>query len=105
MLQHFWQRWQREYLHQLQQRHKWRATSVDIVAKDDLVVIQEDNQPPLQWRLGRIIELHPGTDGITRVVTLRTTDGVLKRPVTKLCLLPIERTSNKSQHDAVPDDV
>ena len=48
MLQHFWQRWQREYLHQLQQRHKWRATSVDIVAKDDLVVIQEDNQPPLQ---------------------------------------------------------
>ena len=94
MLQHFWQQWQREYLHQLHQRHKWRASSVDIIAKDALVVIQEDNQPPFQWRLDRI-ELHTGADS----VTLRTTDGIIKRPVTKLCMLPIEGTTNQTEHN------
>ncbi|XP_043264280.1 uncharacterized protein LOC122404410 [Colletes gigas] len=88
MLQHFWKRWQQEYLHHLQQRQKWRLNSPTIVKTGAVVVVREDNIPPLRWRLGRIIELQPGTDGIVRVVSIKVSDGIIKRPVTRICLLP-----------------
>lgn len=90
MLQHFWQRWYKEYLHQMQQRVKWQTTTSSSVNIGMLVVIKDDNLPPLRWKLGRILELHPGADGTTRVVSVKTADGVLKRSVNKLCVLPIE---------------
>ena len=42
----------------------------------------------ISWPLGRVIELHPGRDGIVRSVTLRTAKGVLKRSVQ--CLRDLE---------------
>lgn len=87
-VQHFWKRWQQEYLHGLQQRHKWQLNSPATIQKDTLALIKEDNLPPTKWRLGRVIELHPGADGIIRVITIRTADGILKRPVTRICPLP-----------------
>lgn len=84
----FWKRWRREYICQLQGRNKrWKPPlKIDV---DKLVVIHDDNQPPMRWKMGRIIEVHPGSDGIVRVVTLKTATGILKRPVEKICLLPI----------------
>jgi len=61
--------------------------------KGDLVIMKEDNIPPFQWRLGRIVEIHPGQDGEVRVVTIRTSNGVFKRSVRKLCSLPQEADS------------
>jgi hypothetical protein len=81
MRQHFWKE---EYLHQLQQRTKWN-TITQQPQVDSLVLLREDNIPALQWILGRITTLHPGTDGFTRVVTVKTVRGVVKRPVTKVC--------------------
>ncbi|XP_053698496.1 uncharacterized protein LOC128745446 [Sabethes cyaneus] len=86
--QHFWNRWRQEYLTQLQARTKWWQPPVDVNV-GSLVVIREDKIPPMQWRMGRITATHPGPDGIVRVVTLRTTNGVIKRPVSKICILPI----------------
>ncbi|XP_076391770.1 uncharacterized protein LOC143265174 [Megachile rotundata] len=88
MVQHFWKRWHQEYLHELQQRHKWKLDPSGDVKIGALVLIKEDNIPPMRWRLGRITELHHGLDDITRVVTLKTIDGLTKRSVTKICLLP-----------------
>ncbi|GFR25376.1 uncharacterized protein TNCT_425541 [Trichonephila clavata] len=48
----------------------------------------EDNSKLLNWNLAKIVEVHPGTDDITRVVTLKTDKGVYKRPVTKIVKLP-----------------
>lgn len=56
-----------------------------------MVILMEDNAPPLSWSLGRIQELHPGGDGITRTVTVRTIKGTYKCPITRLCLLSIEK--------------
>ncbi|XP_058449236.1 uncharacterized protein LOC131429202 [Malaya genurostris] len=86
-LQNFWKRWRMEYLSQLQRRTKhWEpAVKVDV---NRLVVIADTNQPPMRWKLGRIVELHPGKDGVVRVVTVKTATGSLTRPVEKLCLLP-----------------
>ncbi|XP_076246223.1 uncharacterized protein LOC143186434 [Calliopsis andreniformis] len=92
-VQHFWKRWQQEYLHELQQRYKWQMNNSSDIRIGMLVVIREDNTPPLRWRLGRIVELHPGSDGIVRVVSIKVPEGIIKRPSTKICVLPIEEES------------
>lgn len=89
MQQHLWSRWSREYLHTLHQRTKWHSTS-RALEPGNLVVIKQDNVPPLEWPLARIIHVHPGKDGVVRVVTLRTANGVFKRPAVKVCPLPLE---------------
>ena len=61
-----------------------------------IVLIKENNQPSLKWSLGKIIETHPGADGIVRAVTLKTEKGTLKRPVRKLAPLPTQDNSTKN---------
>ena len=89
MVQYFWKRWSSEYITRLQQRPKWWKSS-ESIKPGSLVIIKEDNLPPLQWRLGRVTEIHPGADGHVRTVTVQTSQGIYKRPIVKLCLLPIE---------------
>ena len=89
MRQHFWRRWQAEYLHQLQQRSKW-STNTEALKIGQIVLIKDENTPPLSWPMGRIIELHPGKDNIVRVVTVQTYNGQYRRAITKICLLPID---------------
>lgn len=84
----FWQRWQREYLTRMQQRPKWASKSSNIVP-NDLVLIIEDNLPPTRWALGRILETHPGNDGLVRVATIKCQNTTIKRPIAKLALLPL----------------
>ncbi|XP_077265256.1 uncharacterized protein LOC143899131 [Temnothorax americanus] len=87
--QHFWKRWQEEYLQELQKRHKWRNKGKDLEV-GTLVILKEDNTPPLQWVLGRVEEVHPGKDNVIRVATVKTPTGLFKRAVQKLCPLPAE---------------
>lgn len=87
MLQGFWKPWRMEYLCQLQGRTKRWKFPVKI-EEGRLVVIRDENMPPMKWKMGRICKLHPGDDGIVRVVTLKTSSGELKRVVEKLCFLP-----------------
>ena len=88
--QQFWKRWTQEYLSELQRRPKGQQSSTSQVAVGSLVVIIEDNLPPLKWKLGRVLQLHPGLDGVVRVVTVKTSTGVYKRTIKKVCLLPAD---------------
>jgi len=89
-MQSFWTRWTSEYLPQLQVRGKW-TTATKPLAIGDVVIVKEDNMAPCKWKMARITCLHPGRDGHIRVVTIRTANGTeMKRPVLKLCLLPVE---------------
>lgn len=83
----FWKRWSQEYLHTLQQRGKWMH-SLPNIQLNTLVLIKNEQKPPLEWALGRVIKLHAGDDGVVRVVTLKVQHGTLQRPVVKLCPLP-----------------
>lgn len=87
--QQFWNRWSKDYLNSLQQRTKWKQTSKNIEI-GAIVLIKEDNLPPFKWMLGRITGVQPGQDGIIRVVTIKCASGVLKRAISKLCILPME---------------
>jgi hypothetical protein len=90
MFQHFWKRWSAEYLTSLQQRHKWQKKTANVQV-GDLVLIREDNIPPLNWRMARIIKVHMSTDGLVRVVQLKTANGEFTRPLTKIApLLSVE---------------
>jgi hypothetical protein len=84
--QHFWSRWSREYLSELQRRSKWNTVDRNIEL-NTLVLMREDNISPMQWRLARVSKLHPGEDGIFRAVTVKTAKGELRRAVKQLCLL------------------
>lgn len=88
-MQHFWQRWSNEYVTGLQKRSKWYKDPTQL-QNGLLVVLKEDNMPPKTWKLGRIIETHPGKDGIIRVVTIRTSNNTYKRPTTQIAVLPID---------------
>lgn len=84
---HFWTRWSREYISELQKRQKW-TTHQGELHQNDLVVLKEENLSPLKWLLGRIIETHPGKDGIVRVATIKTKHGTIQRSFSKICPLP-----------------
>ncbi|XP_049881954.1 uncharacterized protein LOC126377964 [Pectinophora gossypiella] len=86
--QHFWTRWSKEFVAELQQRIKWRSCK-DSLKLGTLVVVKEENLPPLKWRLGRVIDVHPGPDGIVRVADLKTSAGVIRRSFSKICPLPV----------------
>ncbi|XP_045501008.1 uncharacterized protein LOC123698434 [Colias croceus] len=85
--QHFWKRWQKEYISEMQLRTKWKVDKSKINI-GDLVLLQEDNSPPLCWRMGRIVRLFHGTDGVCRVADVETTRGCVRRPLVRLCPLP-----------------
>ncbi|XP_075158073.1 uncharacterized protein LOC142231346 [Haematobia irritans] len=87
--QNFCQRWKMEYLKELHKRNKWKNPT-DNIRIDSIVVIRDENLPPNEWRLGRVIKLHPGKDNRVRVADIYTQKGVITRPVVKLVLLPTQ---------------
>jgi hypothetical protein len=89
MLQSFWKRWTQEYLVTMQHRYKWHSLQ-NPIKLNDLVIVKNESLPPSKWLLGRIIDTHPGNDGMIRVVTVKCSNSTFKRPITKLCLLPLE---------------
>ncbi|KAJ8722107.1 hypothetical protein PYW08_004509 [Mythimna loreyi] len=91
IVQDFWRRWQDEYLSRLQQRPKWHKKEEDFKI-GDIVLIKTDNLPPGKWSLGRIVDKHPGPDGLTRVYSVKSGSSITKRTVTKLCPLPLNET-------------
>ncbi|XP_011699619.1 PREDICTED: uncharacterized protein LOC105456927 [Wasmannia auropunctata] len=89
-VQEFWKRWAAEYVSNLQGRVKWKTIQENL--KVDLVLLKDDNLPPLKWKLGRITEVRAGKDGLVRVVTVRTAMGKVERAIAKLCRLPVNDT-------------
>ncbi|XP_063993399.1 uncharacterized protein LOC135171041 [Diachasmimorpha longicaudata] len=93
--QHFWNRWHKEYLSELNIRHKWTSGHHDINI-GAMVLLRDDNLPPLKWRMGRVIEVYPSDDNIIRKVRVRTSTGKVLRNVRSLAPLPIDfNNSNK----------
>lgn len=90
----FWSRWSKEYIPLLQERQKWLKSSRSIAVGD--IVLITASSPRNTWLMGRVTEVHPDRKGLVRVVTLKTQNGVLTRPIHKLCLL-LEADENVEQ--------
>ncbi|GFU39598.1 integrase catalytic domain-containing protein [Trichonephila clavipes] len=83
----FWKKWSSEFISSLQPRKQWQDAQPNL-KEDDIVLIKEEG-PPGTWPMARVLQVHPGNDGLVRVATVKTQNSVLKRPVHKLHKLPI----------------
>ena len=87
VVQHFWDRWSREYLHTLQIRTKWQQIKPNLKT-GDIVMYKPKDIFACRWPLAKVVEVYPGTDGLVRAVLIQPATGeAKKRPVTKLSLI------------------
>ena len=73
MLKHFWNRWQREYLTELSEHHRYsRGSAVQDLIQIGDVILFDKNLPRTLWKLARVVELICGNDGVVRGACVRT---------------------------------
>lgn len=98
----FWKKWHRAYLNDLNSRNKWKNPEHNLQI-GDIVLITIDNCPPQQWPFGRIIQTHPGNDGLVRNVTVQTNGKPSLRAVQRLIQLVAvdENSKNEAELQAV----
>ena len=82
----FWRKWIREYIPELQKRHKWTDVQGNIKV-GDIVLIADENTPRSLWPLGLVIEAIAGRDGLVRSVKVRTRTSQFVRPITKIVFI------------------
>lgn len=87
MRDHLWQRWSREYIHELTPRPKWWSRQRNLT-EGQLCLLKRETTLPSRWPLAHITRLHPGNNGLVRVVDIKTRTGQLTRPVIKIVPLP-----------------
>lgn len=92
LLQTFWKRWQNEVLSELQERNKWFKEPLELRV-GMLVLLKEQNLPPLKWLTGRIIKLISGKDNVIRTVVVKTASSIFERAVANICILPVDDVS------------
>lgn len=89
MTQDFWARWSNEYITTLMVRNKWQQSQTN-VKENDIVLIASETLPPTQWPLGRVVNAIKGDDGCVRVVDVISRGTTYRRPIVKICVLPIK---------------
>ncbi|XP_046420682.1 uncharacterized protein LOC124179877 [Neodiprion fabricii] len=72
----------------MQQRSKWLYPNV-VHKVGDLVLFKDDQLPPSKWPLARIVRLHLGKDGLSRVAVIKTATKEYTRALNSLVRLPI----------------
>ncbi|GFW58312.1 integrase catalytic domain-containing protein [Trichonephila clavipes] len=86
-VQFIWRKWRLDYLNNLQARHKWQFEKEN-VTPNSMAILKDENLPQCKWTMGRILEIVKGSDGKVRVVKVKTPQGIFKRGISKICLLP-----------------
>ena len=99
LVEQFWSRWKREYLLNVSLRQKWHLPRRNLKV-NDLVIIKDDMLARNEWRLGRVIDVTEGSDGLVRRVKVLVGDrnltgkghytfkaSIMERPIQKLVLL------------------
>ena len=93
------QRWRQEYLLNLRERYSSKNLEVPINVGN--VVLIYDECPRVNWKLGMVTKVFPGSDHKVRSVELKTANGSVSRPVTKLYPLEVcateEPLSNENE--------
>ncbi|XP_045541882.1 uncharacterized protein LOC123723347 [Papilio machaon] len=88
----FWKSWTSDYLNQLQQKYKWRSQGPN-VKPGDIVLIKDESISPSKWPLAKVVESHPGSDKLTRVITVQRSNGTKsKRSIHSI--VPLEINEN-----------
>ncbi|XP_055543032.1 uncharacterized protein LOC129728608 [Wyeomyia smithii] len=78
LFQNLWKRWLLEYLSTLQPRTKWCNPPFQLQT-GQLVILRNNNIAPIQWPMARILQDHPGPDGI-QILAHGISDATTGRP-------------------------
>lgn len=60
-----------------------------LIIYEVVVIVKDENMPPMKLKLARITQIHPGNAKNIRVVTIRLGNGTEIRQITKLYKLAI----------------
>jgi len=105
VLNAFWKIWRNQYLQELRERSrailKTAKPSVDLSPTvGTVVLIAEEHQPRGKWRLGKLVELLPSSDGLVRKARVLLADKkVLNRSISQLYPLEMD-----TKPEALADD-
>ena len=83
----FWSWWQKEYLSTLSLWRKWQHWKQN-PKEGQLVLLKNPAPYYTPWRFARIERVHPGSDNMVWVATIRTSEGLFKRSLHQLAALP-----------------
>ena len=99
VINHFWQRWSREYLLELRESHRHQAASKNSppINVGDVVLLEDRDKPRGFWRLARVEKLLAGKDDKVRGAQIRVStptgqSSTLRRPLQ--ALYPLEITQS-----------
>ncbi|UYV70861.1 hypothetical protein LAZ67_8000899 [Cordylochernes scorpioides] len=95
LLKEFRKRFRSEYLGLLvhhDNRRKQRQLKVG-----DIVLVEVENRKQINWPMGKITRVFPGTDNVRRLVEVKTKSGFMKRAVQRL--FPLEVPTEDVEKD------
>ncbi|KAK5972497.1 hypothetical protein GCK32_022710, partial [Trichostrongylus colubriformis] len=105
-----WKIWQTQYLTSLREHHqvgvKTKRGGVSVPCEGNLVLIQDETQPRHSWKMGRIEEICPNSEGIVREVKVRLPSRrCIRRPVNLLIPLELEGTAEEKDSRKMKESV
>ena len=92
----FWKRWVLEYLPTLTRRVKW-CERTDPIKERDVVYVCDPNLPRSQWCREVVTGVRLGSDNVARSATVKTVNGVIQRPVSRLAVLEVDSEADRSR--------
>ena len=101
---YFWNRFQKEYLSELMERHSQIKTKDQTrqAKVGDIVLLKSELLPRNYWKMGRILETKPGKDGAIRSVRLKLVTGIEKSKKRLINRNVVHTELNRSPSHLVP---
>ena len=106
IIEHFWKRWRFEYITSLRECQKsFKPKNQLFQAKNDLVLIYEEEQPRQKWLLGKIVELIPSQDGQVRGarILLGKSRNTADRPVNRQYPFVLTDSEQNKVHEVMKE--
>ena len=93
-----WKRWTGEYVRSLRERHvNGGGQQASVPRKGSAVIIQDDNKNRNRWKLGIVVDMIKGKDGVVRGAQVKTANGILERAIQQLYPLELTCDDNNFQ--------
>ena len=93
-----WKRWTREYVRSLRERHvNGGGQQASVPRKGSAAIIQDDNKNRNRWKLGIVVDMIKGKDGVVRGAQVKTANGILERAIQQLYPLELTCDDNNFQ--------
>ena len=77
------------YLPELKRLRKWKAIKPNI-CEGQIVLELEPGIATSRWKLAKVVEVLPSSDGNIRKVLIKNSKGLFERAITSLCPLELE---------------